>query len=228
LAAGDRFSPSSPHCPISAIKPKNPYTRKSLGHLPDTLTNSIMEEIRNHLNKFIPQNDEDWDFFSTKLFPGTFPKKSILEKGKTENYLSWVEEGILRLYIPRLENDLTFGFVFPGGFVSAYDSFLTQSPCTYQVQALTDCRLWRISHYDLQQVYKHTQVGNEIGRRNAEQLFLIKSERELSLLDKTAEERYLDIFSRRPELIRQIPQKYIASYIGVTPQALSRIRRRIR
>ena len=87
--------------------------------------------------------------------------------------------------------------------------------------------MWRISVKDLQEVYKETENGNLIGRRMAENMFLIKSKREISLLNKTAEERYLDLFSERPKLLKQIPLKYIASYIGVTPQALSRIRKRI-
>jgi len=58
-------------------------------------------------------------------------------------------------------------------------------------------------------------------------LFLKKSKRELSLLHESAEQRYLNLFTEQPELIKQIPLKYIASYIGITPQALSRIRKRI-
>ncbi|HEY0749771.1 MAG TPA: hypothetical protein VGD26_01370 [Chitinophagaceae bacterium] len=66
-----------------------------------------------------------------------------------------------------------------------------------------------------------------IGRKASEDLFLKKSKRELSLLNDTAEERYLKLFSEQLHLIKQIPLKYIASYIGITPQALSRIRKRI-
>lgn len=187
-----------------------------------------MEEIRKHLESFGRQSDEDWRFFSSRLTPESYAGKSIiLRQGQTEKYLSYVEKGILRFYIPRMDNDLTFGFIFSGSFVSAYDSFLTQAPCRYEVQALTETKLWRITYEDLQQVYTHTQIGNEIGRKNAESLFLIKANRELSLLHKSAEERYLDLFTQRPELIQQIPLKYIASYIGITPQALSRIRKRI-
>lgn len=187
-----------------------------------------MDEIRKLLNTFTTQSDEDWYFFRSKLSSKRYPKNSvILKKGEVENYISYVESGILRLFIPKIENDITFGFIFPGEFVSAYDSFLTQTPCQYQVQSLTRAKLWRIGRQDLQDIYAHTKIGNEIGRKNTERLFLIKSNRELSLLNKTAEERYLDLFSERPELIQYIPLKYIASYIGVTPQALSRIRKRI-
>ncbi len=187
-----------------------------------------MENIRKELDQFAIQSDEDWQFFKSKLEKKAFGKKAVvLKEGAVEKYLSFAETGILRYYIPKIENDLTFGFIFPGGFSSAYDSFLTQQPSKYQVETLTQATLWQIHFDDLQEVYANTQSGNEIGRKNTENLFLIKSRRELALLDKTAEERYRDLFSERPELIRKIPLKYIASYIGVTPQALSRIRSRI-
>lgn len=187
-----------------------------------------MEEIRKYLDQFATQTDADWAFFQSKLKQKTFAKgENLLKSGEVEHYLSFVETGILRLYIPGFENDLTFGFVFPGQFISAYDSFLTREPCQYAVQTLTHTNLWRLEYEDLQEIYAHTEIGNLMGRKNAERLFLLKSKRELSLLSKSPEMRYRDLFSERPELIRHIPLKYIASYIGVTPQALSRIRRRI-
>jgi hypothetical protein len=79
----------------------------------------------------------------------------------------------------------------------------------------------------LQEVYKKTTIGNLIGRLTAERLFLIKSKREQNLLNLSAEERYIRLFKERPELLKIIPLKYISSYIGVTAQALSRIRKRV-
>ena len=84
-----------------------------------------------------------------------------------------------------------------------------------------------ITYQDLQEVYKTTKIGNLIGRLTAERLFLVKSKREQNLLNCTAEERYLNLFKDYPEVIKLIPLKYISSYIGVTPQGLSRIRKRI-
>ncbi|MGG6230384.1 Crp/Fnr family transcriptional regulator [Tenacibaculum sp. SDUM215027] len=187
-----------------------------------------MEQIRKYFETFSFLNDQEWHYFSSKLQHQTFQKKEIvLSKGATENYLSFVENGILRLFIPKIENDVTFGFVFKNSFISAYDSFLTQTSCGYSIETLAPTSLWRLSFDDLEDIYKNTSIGNEIGRKNAENLFLLKSKRELSLLSNTPEERYLNLFHERPELIQQIPLKYIASYIGITPQALSRIRKRI-
>ncbi len=189
-----------------------------------------MNEIRTYITQFSPVSDTDWDLFSTKLIKRSFKKKeTILKAGTVERYISFIKSGSVRLFIPKEESDkeITFGFCFENQFVSAYDSFLTQELSTHSVQALEDTLILSISYNDLQEIYRKTVIGNLIGRLTAENLFITKSKRLQSLLDQTAEERYLSIFNERPQLLKVIPLKYISSYIGVTPQALSRIRKRI-
>lgn len=189
-----------------------------------------MERIRQHFEHTIQQkiSDKEWSLFVSKLSRQEFQKNHIFLKiGQIENYLSFVETGTIRYYIPKLENDITFNFVFENSFQSGYDSFLTRKPSTYQIESLTKTTLWRLKYNDLQIIYNETKVGNLIGRQASEDLFLKKSRRELSLLSQTAEQRYLNLITEQPHLIKHIPLKHIASYIGVTPQALSRIRRRI-
>jgi CRP-like cAMP-binding protein len=187
-----------------------------------------MKQIRDYLERIAPLTDGDWQIFSSKLIKREFSKKTvILKAGQTENYLSFMETGIVRYYIPKEGNDLTFSFAFEDTFISAYDSFLTRLPSTYQIQTLTATTLWSLTYQDLQDIYRDTVIGQTIGRFASETIFLTKAKRELSLLNDTAEQRYLNLFTGQPHLIRQIPLKYIASYIGITPQGLSRIRRRI-
>lgn len=189
-----------------------------------------MQEFRNYIESFAYISNEDWKIFSSLLTVREFPKKHIFLKiGEVENYVSFIEKGEVRLFIPKEdeEKDITFGFSFKEEFISAYDSFITRSPSLYQLETLSPTTLWSINYNDLQEAYKKTAVGNKIGRFIAEKLYLLKSKREQSLLNETSEQRYLNLFEERPNLIKQIPLKYIASYIGVTPQALSRIRRRI-
>ena len=187
-----------------------------------------MERIRQYLEKTVKMTDQDWQIFSGRLTQKMLPKKhTLLQQGQVENHLSFIESGIVRIHIPNENNSITSGFVFEGSFVSGYDSFLTRLPSVYEIQTLTPTRLFCLSYDDLQFIYNATETGNRLGRAAAEELFLLKSKRELALLNQNAAQRYLSLFSERPELIKNIPLKYIASYIGVTPQALSRIRRRI-
>jgi len=189
-----------------------------------------MEFIREHLEAISKISDQDWQFFSSRLEKRKFKKKEIILKlGEIENRISFIEKGVVRQYIPKefKEKEITFGFSFQNQFISAYDSFLTRRPSLYEMETLSETIMYSISHNELQEVYEKTEFGNLIGRLTAERLFLLKSKRMQSLLNETAEERYLKLFKERPELIHIIPLKYVSSYIGVTPQALSRIRKRI-
>ncbi|WP_338792634.1 Crp/Fnr family transcriptional regulator [Bernardetia sp. Wsw4-3y2] len=187
-----------------------------------------MIEIKTYFQKQVDISEKDWEIFSSKLIKREFSKKTnLLKVGQIENYLSFIEAGIIRFYIPKETEDFTFGFAFQSNFVSAYDSFITQEVSSYELETLSDTILWSLTYQDLQQIYQQTQIGNKIGRLASEELFLKKSKRELSLLNQSAEQRYLNLFTEQPHLLQFIPLKYIASYIGITPQALSRIRKRI-
>lgn len=187
-----------------------------------------MRNIRKFFDKIFEMNDQEWEYFSSKLAYMEFPKKSIiLQRGKTERFLSFMVQGIIRFNIPKDDYDFTFGFAFENSFFSAYDSFINQSISTYNIEAITNCVLWRISYEDLQLVYRHTSCGERIGRMIAEDLYCKKIKREISLLEDTAKKRYTDLIREQPLLIKFIPQKYLASYIGVRPQSLSRIRKTI-
>jgi CRP-like cAMP-binding protein len=188
-----------------------------------------MHQIRQYLETFTEVNDTDWIFFSSKLTKWEFPKKHIILKvGEIEDRISFIQKGAVRLLIPGEDDrETTFGFSFENEFISAYDSFLTRLPSMYQLETLLETIVLSITHSDLQEVYQKTKIGNLIGRLSSERLYLNKSKRELSLLNDSAEQRYLNLFTERPNLLKEIPLKYVASYIGVTPQALSRIRKRI-
>mgnify|MGYP001422114694 CR=1 FL=1 len=187
-----------------------------------------MGHIREYYERLIKLQENEWEFISAHFSRKVFARNQLItRKGETEKYLSFVETGIVRFFIPDDENELTFNFTFDKEFTCAYDSFLTQTPSEYELQALTETVVWQISYDDLQKVYAQTRVGNYLGRFASEKLFLAKSKRELSLLKYTAKERYLKLLEEQPEILKHIPLKYVASYIGITPQGLSRIRKQI-
>ncbi|SEG74003.1 Crp/Fnr family transcriptional regulator [Sphingobacterium lactis] len=188
-----------------------------------------MEKLRTAMEDLIQTKmpDSDWDFFQSKLIYKEFPKKHrLLDAGQTERYLSFTLKGIIRFFIPNPESETTVFFAFDGWFTSVYDSFVTQRPSYYAAEILEPTAMLRISYADLQEVYAKTSVGNLIGRKASETLFVLKTQREISLVNLTAEQRYLQLLKEQPQYIQQIPQKHLASYIGITPQALSRIKNR--
>ncbi len=188
----------------------------------------MTSKIRQILETIHPISNKDWAVIDS-LFQYKEYKlnEHLLRAGEVEKYIYFIEKGVIRSYIERKESEVTIEFSFQETLFCSYPSFLTQTPSNVYTQAISDVVIWRITFENLQKVYANTAVGNLIGRVAAEILYMEKSKRELSLLSMTAEQRYLNLFSEQQELIRLIPLKYIASYIGITPQALSRIRRRI-
>src|SRR5690606_35714375 len=151
-----------------------------------------MEQIRKHFEKNFVITDYDWHIFSSKLVRREFKKKQLLLKeGQVENHLSYMEEGILRFYIQKQTSDLTFSFAFSNGFLSVYNSFLTQTPLSYPIETSTKTVLWQLTFEDLHAICRVTEIGNAIGRHASEDLILKKSQRELSLLNQAAQARYL-------------------------------------
>jgi CRP-like cAMP-binding protein len=187
-----------------------------------------IDQIRKQFEQIVPIPDKDWEAFTAQLVRREFAKKTIiLHEGQTENYISFIEEGIIRFFIPKEGNELTFSFIFNDEMLCAYDSFLTRSPSLYAAETITHTILWSFTYADLQKLYKEVPLTNIIGRIASEEIYLKKAKREISLLNDSAEERYLKIFSDKRNLINFIPLKFLASFIGITPQALSRIRKRI-
>jgi len=180
------------------------------------------------LSKNIPITDENWEIYSGRNTRKEYRKKDlILQEGEVENYLSFVEQGAARLFFVKQNKELTTRFVFKYQYLTSYDSFLQRSPSRCNVEALTDMVVWQIHYDDLQEVYRTSPVGNLIGRLTVENIYLAKLNKEYSYLSESAEERYLKLMKEQPDLFQLIPLKHIATYLGITPQALSRIRRRI-
>jgi CRP-like cAMP-binding protein len=187
-----------------------------------------MENLRTILSAIHPFAEHEWETIAQKFHKKNISKNEILvSNGQIDDYLYFIEKGMLRAWLDQDDRELTFEFHFENSIYSSYTSFLTRTPSLYYVQAITDMIVWRIHYDDLQFLYEHITAVQIIGRKAAEMLYNEKSKREIALLSKTPEELYLDLFKEQPELIKQIPLKYIASYIGITPQALSRIRKRI-
>jgi len=184
--------------------------------------------IRHFVERLAPITDHDWHEFWSRMAPAEFNKNELLLKaGHVEDYLYFLVSGIARLFLAAPTKEYTLRFNFPGMFFNAYSSFFTRTPSSYSIEAITDIRLYRMSFNQLEDLYKAAPNAPTVGRRALEYFYLLKEQREIRLLCFTAEENYRELQKEQPDLIQLIPQKYLASYLGITPQSLSRIRRTI-
>jgi len=184
--------------------------------------------LRKIFNKLVPLNDEEWAAIRSCIKERTFKKGEFLcRHGQVENYLSVIYQGTCRGFYSKDGEEISVTFMFDNDYVSAYYSFLTERPSLMSIQALTSVNVLSISKTDLEELCDTYKSIERIGRLNAERIYRRKEEREVALLTMSATERYIDLLGRHPKVLKHIPLKHIASYLGVKPESLSRIRKKL-
>jgi CRP-like cAMP-binding protein len=154
--------------------------------------------------------------------------EEILSIGQVCDYVGIVRSGSLRMYYIDSEgNDVSFGFYLTGDIFTNYEGVLTDVPSQMIIVAMDYTTVELIRKEDLLSYYDSSLEHQELGRCMAELIFLQAKKRIDFLLFLTPEQRYLQLAETSPEVFDCIPQKHIASYIGVKPQSLSRIRKRL-
>jgi len=168
---------------------------------------------------------EDMPFPVSKMH---FKKGAVFTRyGQIESAVYFMNSGIVEMNIKSYMTEKVIDFFFENEMFSAFTSFLNQLPTDVQISALTDCEVEVISHADLMEAYADSFEVNKFGRILTEHAYIRKSNREKDLLTKTAEERYAEMFQTKAEYISNIPVNKIAKYLGIHPESLSRIRKKI-
>lgn len=151
----------------------------------------------------------------------------FLAEGEICKHVGFIVKGLIRYYINHDGEDKVYAFGQENDFVCNNESFIPQIPSTKSIQALEDCQILQISYADLQILYKSIRHGERFGRLVIEQVFIQTLQDLSSFYTDTPESRYENFLKEHPDLQQRIPQYHIASYVGVKPQSLSRIRKRI-
>lgn len=159
----------------------------------------------------------------------TRPKQLLIKEGDTCNHIYLLLDGLVRMYYIKEDEEVCSLFFFERDHLfTVPNSFYSRRPGYQFIETLEASTLARISYDKLQHLYKTYPELNFIGRVITENYF-VKSEERLYLLRKrNAEERYAYIMENYPVLLQKMPLKYIASYLGITLETLSRIRGKAR
>ncbi|MCA6393201.1 MAG: Crp/Fnr family transcriptional regulator [Cytophagales bacterium] len=186
-----------------------------------------MVTIRLYFNKFVKLNDSEWADFEKCIVKVNIAKNvQILKQGEHCNFIAFIQEGSFRLFYDKDGEVKITAFFFQGDFVSNYRSFLTGKPSDHCIEAMQDAVIYSINLDELKTLYDKHKSIERLGRLIAENLYLSVANRLDSFLFQTPSERYQALIERNSRLLQEIPQYMIASYLGVKPETLSRIRTR--
>lgn len=152
---------------------------------------------------------------------------SLTAYGQVEDSLYFMNKGIVEMTIKSYMTEKIIDFFFESEMFCGYTSFLDQLPTDVQITTLMDSDIEVLKRKDLIPVYEYSLEANKFGRICTEHGYIRKSNREKNLLTKTAEERYSELFQSHSQYISHIPVNKIAKYLGIHPESLSRIRKKL-
>jgi CRP-like cAMP-binding protein len=183
-------------------------------------------KLLDYLNNQFKTAFADYNSFPVPFVEKTFKKGEIItDYGQIERKLYFINSGFVQLTMLHNGEERIIEFFFQDSFVCVYTSFLEQEPSDVRITALCECQTEVIGYTELQLAYSTSLITNQLGRLLTEQIYIIKTKREKDFLTKSAQERYLDLISKRPDVLKYIPVNKIARYLGILPESLSRIRR---
>ncbi|MGG6232227.1 Crp/Fnr family transcriptional regulator [Tenacibaculum sp. SDUM215027] len=188
-----------------------------------------MDELKKLLHDLIGLTEDEFQQFYNQLERKEYKAKTLLiEEGKIVKDLYFVESGLFRTFKNIEDKEFTTYFACDKHFITVFDSFIYQTPSSEFLEAIEDSVVYKISFENLTQLYKKSSNFEKFGRVLAERNHLCAQQRTLTMQTKSAKKKYLDFIKNYDKkIVLRAPQYQIASFLGIAPESLSRIRKEV-
>lgn len=172
---------------------------------------------------------EEQEIFKGYLTPKKLRKRQyLLQEGDVSKHAAFVEKGALRAYtIDEKGGEHIVQFAVEGWTIADLYSFITGEPATYNIEALEDCELLLISNTAQEELIKRIPQYEHFIRLQMQSAYIALQRRITAMFTMSTEERYTNLIKTYPDIVQRVPQHMIASYLGLTPETLSRTRRQM-
>lgn len=186
-----------------------------------------MTELEKYIQNYFGVNNDDLTKISSFFKPMSMKKGDyFLKTGKLSDKLGFVQAGLIREFVFINDKEVTKWISTKGYFVVDLSSFVFQKTARWNIQALTDCELYVVDSKDYQKIGLVIPRWTELEKLFIAKCFTVLEERVLQHISMTAEERYNQLLKFNKELFNQVPLQYLASMLGMTPETMSRLRKK--
>ncbi len=193
-----------------------------------TVQIETMKRLVEIIDTYVDLNQEEMSLLENFLTKKTYNKKTVFfEEGKIANEIYFVSKGCVRLFYNVNGNDKTAFFYTEGQFICAGESYTFNIPAVENYQAIENTDLILFTKSDIEELTRQIPKMEVIARVAVENELITSQKVIASFVTKSPEERYLDLLNTQKELFQRVPQQYIASFLGVSPETLSRIKTRV-
>ena len=187
----------------------------------------MYQKLLERLNQLVLLNPQQQRDLCQKLTVIEVNKNDVLlERGQISNHLYFVVAGVLRSSCEVDGKDVTRWFSVEGDFASAYFSFVYRQPSEDQILPVTEATVLSLSYNALQDLSRHDSIWIDLNRHLLEYYYTLLLQRVLAFQTQSTAERYEHLLQEHPDLESQVPLGYVASYLGMSQETLSRLRAR--
>lgn len=188
----------------------------------------MLAAIQQYFNRYIPINDEETQFFCSYLQPKTFQRKDyLLKEGQLCHYQFFILKGLVRhFYIDQKGHELTTQFGIENWWVTNLESYLKQRPSELNIQAIEETTALLLTKKDLEYLYEKLPKLERAFRIITENMLIAIQKRNAFHWYMKSEDKYKMIHDHLPEFLQRVPQYMVASYMGMTPEHYSAVRKK--
>jgi CRP/FNR family transcriptional regulator, anaerobic regulatory protein len=188
----------------------------------------MYSQFHDFITQLLPAHGIDFSQVDPHLKKRRVNKDEYLfQEGEVCQFAGFIVKGCFRIFLLKNDKEITFDFFLENRPIADYESYFRKRPTPFYFQALEPSELLILNPSCFEQLFEAPRNGQRLQRIFVETLFFRLRDKLLSLYADEPEARYLTLLQTEPELVRRIPQYYLASYLGVEPESLSRLKRRM-
>jgi CRP/FNR family transcriptional regulator, anaerobic regulatory protein len=185
-------------------------------------------QFRDFITQLLPDHGIDLSKIAPQLEQRQIQKDDYLfREGEICQFAGFIVKGCFRIFLLKDDKEITFDFFLENRPIADYESCFRKRPTPFYFQAIEPSEVLILTPSCLEQLFEEPPNGQRLQRIFVETLFFRLRDKLLSLYVDEPEVRYLTLLQTEPELVRRVPQYYLASYLGIEPESLSRLKRRI-
>jgi CRP/FNR family transcriptional regulator, anaerobic regulatory protein len=188
----------------------------------------MQQPLYKFISNLLPDHGIDFAQVDSQIKKRTIAKGDYLfSEGEICQFIGFVIKGCFRIFILKDDKEITFDFFVENRPIADYESYFRKQPAQFYFQAIEPSEILILNDACIHLLFEASKNGQRLQRLVVENLFFRFRDKLLSLYLDTPEERYRKLLQVEPELLQRIPQYYLASYLGIEPESLSRLKRRI-